>query len=595
MDEKHGICQTCLSKDRILCPLIEFRETIHNMNLYQIGNLSGSVCWECRNVLTRFMKFKLQVYEAQQILGNTTQIQHLKSLSRLETKLLINCDYQPKYDPLTVSEDILIKKEELPIDSIDSSHMYSSNSDDDEVQNDQSKNKITDTMNEGIIKNVCSVRFTEKSSIKANIKRKRRKRKILVSDNRNNNINDTQTENNIIEKTDLDILKQEIRNIDEGEMIVSSNDISIDNRVEATDSDESDGNVIDKFSTVVFTEEELLKNREEKRMQPNFKKIQYKCDMCVLGFLKKENYDVHMKKKHDESIGEHQCDICKVRYTSKLDVIRHRSQHYMCYRCKLCKYETGQIWAVVNHCRSKHRHDSKDRIHCKQCELIARTPEELAEHIKTKHTLKCDECGGRFKGKNTLRTHKIRVHAVKREFICDVCTKTFTKKSRLESHMVTHDTALAKQLSYCTTCNVQYKNIYIYRGHLRNSTNHSERNYACVECDKKFSSRAYWIQHYNFYHLQKSQFICEQCDKIFISDWRLRNHKQKYHGLDRPRDHQCNECGKKFFTLAILRGHQLTHSEQRTFMCSDCGDTFKQRPALYTHTRLVHQKMKRKK
>lgn len=58
--------------------------------------------------------------------------------------------------------------------------------------------------------------------------------------------------------------------------------------------------VKDKFVMVVFKEDEMLKNREEKRNQPNFKKIPYKCDSCVLGFTRRETFDMHMEKKHDE-------------------------------------------------------------------------------------------------------------------------------------------------------------------------------------------------------------------------------------------------------------------------------------------------------
>ncbi|KAL0803297.1 hypothetical protein ABMA28_017208 [Loxostege sticticalis] len=197
--------------------------------------------------------------------------------------------------------------------------------------------------------------------------------------------------------------------------------------------------------------------------------------------------------------------------------------------------------------------------------------------------------------KSDTRVCYAEIHVAKRDFACDICHKTFKTKSRLESHLVTHNAAAAKKLAFCATCNVQYKNIYVYRNHLRTSANHSERAYPCPECNKKFVSKVYWTKHYNFYHLQKSKFNCEICSKMFISDWRLKLHKQTQHGLSRTRDHACNVCGKKFFTLATLRGHQLTHSEHRSFMCEDCGDTFKQRPALYTHTRLVHRGVKRNK
>ncbi|KAJ2942256.1 hypothetical protein O0L34_g15804 [Tuta absoluta] len=413
---------------------------------------------------------------------------------------------------------------------------------------------------------------------------------------------------------------------------------------------ESEEEVRDKFTTVVFTEEEMLKNREEKRSHPNFKKIPFKCDSCVLGFLRKENYDLHLKKKHEESVGPYTCPVCQSRFTSQKQVSRHSSKHYVCYRCKLCKYETLEMWSVLGHCRSKHMEDRVESIHCSYCVFVAKSPEELSAHTTSEHALYCDDCGERFKARHTLRSHVRRIHRVKREFTCSLCSKAFKCRSRLESHTANHNAALAQKLAYCALCDVQYKNIYVYRNHLKTSANHAEQSckvfkcrsrleshtanhnaalaqklaycalcdvqykniyvyrnhlktsanhaeqsYKCVECSKSFASKVYWKKHYNFYHLHKSQFHCDICDKLFISDWRLKNHRQTQHGLSRSRDHHCSVCGKQFFTQSTLKAHQLTHSEQRSFMCEDCGDTFKQRPALYTHCKLVHQGLKRRK
>ncbi|XP_060808410.1 zinc finger protein 182 isoform X2 [Amyelois transitella] len=283
--------------------------------------------------------------------------------------------------------------------------------------------------------------------------------------------------------------------------------------------------LVDKFTTVVYNEEEMLKRRQEKRERPNFKKIPFKCDMCVLGFTKKDTRDQHIRKKHDENIGPYECDVCHIRSPTESSMTRHRRRHYISYSCKFCRYVTSQMWCMLNHCRVKHGADTSGRLHCTQCGAVRGSSEELDKHIRAEHTLKCDECGEKFKGKNTLRTHKI---------------------------------------------------------------------YPCTDCNKKFVSKTYWRKHYNFYHLKKSKFVCEICNKLFISDWRLKNHKQKHHGMSRSRDHDCHVCEKKFYTLSTLRAHELTHSEHRAYMCEDCGDTFKQRPALYTHARLVHQMKKTK-
>ncbi|KPJ10206.1 GDNF-inducible zinc finger protein 1 [Papilio machaon] len=405
---------------------------------------------------------------------------------------------------------------------------------------------------------------------------------------------------------DLEIIYTDTLNVNEikKEQIVENSldrDTSVEANTQITYDDKSkflkkiqkqellESKVKDKYTMIVFTEEEMLKNREEKRNQPNYKKIPYKCESCVLGFLRKETYNQHIKKRHDKNIGKYVCNICQSCYISMKSLKKHIKKHYVVYKCTLCDYETLELWSVVSHCRLKHSKDVHGRIHCQQCSVIVGTPNELSEHMQSNHLLKCNQCNEKFKGKHTLRTHKIRIHGVKRDYICDICKKTFKTKSRLESHIVSHNTILANKMAFCMECNVQYKNIYVYRNHLKNSANHSERVYECEDCKKKFASKVYWRKHWEFYHLHKSSFKCEICNKIFISDWRLKNHRQTQHGLTRSRNHCCNVCGKKFFTQSTLRGHQLTHSEERSYMCEDCGDTFKQRPALYTHSRLVHK------
>ncbi|KAI8431330.1 hypothetical protein MSG28_015875 [Choristoneura fumiferana] len=152
--------------------------------------------------------------------------------------------------------------------------------------------------------------------------------------------------------------------------------------------------VKDKFVEVEFTEEEMLKSREEKRSHPNFKKLPYHCGTCVLGFTRKENYDLHLVKKHEK-------------------------KHYHCYHCKLCTYETTELWSALSHCRTKHSADSEDCIHCPQCSYVAKTREEMAEHRKT-HTL------------------------------------AFRSRGRLEAHMAGHGAGVAARLAYCARCQVHY-------------------------------------------------------------------------------------------------------------------------------------------
>ncbi|KAJ8704898.1 hypothetical protein PYW08_012218 [Mythimna loreyi] len=595
MEETLNICLTCLSSDRNLVPVHKLTKLLHEIRFEELNESCGGICWECWSILTKFYRFKTRAKIAQETLSQTT-LEHssIKPLSTLtsQTNTLYDYQYTYTFDPLTnpkvKAEPDLIKQEiiDQSDDNIDNTSDF-----DEETEFlyiDTIKNKHTDSLKKpDIVKLSNGILVDNNSDLndKQNSLKDEELIKFTEQQNIHKDIVETEDRNKLLKKQKCLRKSQEF--IEERTTNRKLKKHKLKTKKSKRELERDARNLEEKFVKVVLSEEEMLRLREEKRNHYNFKKVPYKCDTCVLGFMRKDTYSSHMMKKHDEKIGDQVCDVCSIRFRHKLALDNHRSKHYVVYRCRLCKYEIHELISVVNHCKTKHEGDEPDRIHCTQCHVVFKTPEDLETHMQTDHSLFC-KCGIKFKDKNNLRGHINRAHSGLRDFICDICKKTFKTKTRLETHMVTHSGHLAKKLAYCQQCQVQYKNIQVYRNHLKTSAKHSE-GHPCSECNKKFRSKGYLRQHYNFYHLRKSRYKCEVCNKIFISNWRLRNHKQQYHGLSRPRNHSCNTCAKKFFTLATLRSHELTHSDQRSFMCEDCGDTFKQSAALYTHTRLVHK------
>ncbi|XP_038220512.1 zinc finger protein 28-like [Zerene cesonia] len=526
-------CKTCFSTGRTTSSITDLNILLTTLNIREIDTSNGEICWECKAVVFKFYDFKQKAIRLQNLLAASNQ-NKLKTFSSLTCKTKNIYDFEYNYEDE-------VKVESIKIELLSSEINF--------------KDENTD--------------FKTTYDISDNIDKTNHKKKNQII-NKAKSIKERILNSKIIDKIENKDLKNGIEDklIDEKELR-------------------------NKFKTIIYTEEELLLNREEKRNHPNFKKIPFKCDTCVLGFIKKDSLDLHVEKYHRQTIGAYECKICEKRFATQHNLHKHTKNHYVSHRCLFCRYETVSQHAAIIHCRDKHFEDEAGRVRCSQCDSVFTSVEELEIHM-SKHTISCQECGRYFKGKHTLRMHIRRIHNAHRQYICDSCQRTFNTKSRLESHMATHSVALAEKLSYCGICKVQYKNIYVYRNHLKNSVNHSERAYKCSHCNKIFASKLYLQKHIDFYHLLKSPYKCIICKKLFISEWRLVNHRQKHHGLARTRDHICNICGKRFYTSSTLRSHQLTHSEVRSFMCEDCGHTFKQRPALYTHYRLVHRGIKRK-
>lgn len=190
------------------------------------------------------------------------------------TKEYYDFEYTYDYDPLNThtkateqvkAEQTLIK---LEAESTKFDDRINSDSDYDEKP-------LSNVFAESIkIKNVPKEkkRFINKSSMEQNKKMKKKQKYLKMESN--------------AESNSLILIKEQQKNM---------KCFKVDKKLE-----ESKVMLNEKFETVMFTEEEMLKCREEKRNQPNFKKIPFKCNSCVTGFTKMENYELHRKKVHDE-------------------------------------------------------------------------------------------------------------------------------------------------------------------------------------------------------------------------------------------------------------------------------------------------------
>ncbi|XP_077111809.1 gastrula zinc finger protein XlCGF66.1-like isoform X1 [Ranitomeya variabilis] len=89
-------------------------------------------------------------------------------------------------------------------------------------------------------------------------------------------------------------------------------------------------------------------------------------------------------------------------------------------------------------------------------------------------------------------------------------------------------------------------------------------------------------------HTQEKSFSCSECQKCFISKSNLVRH-QRIH--TKEKSYSCSECGKCFLRNSNLVEHQRIHTNEKPHSCSECGKCFAQRGTLFYHER-IHTKKK---
>ncbi|XP_054716478.1 zinc finger protein 569-like [Uloborus diversus] len=114
--------------------------------------------------------------------------------------------------------------------------------------------------------------------------------------------------------------------------------------------------------------------------------------------------------------------------------------------------------------------------------------------------------------------------------------------------------------------------------------NTSDRSFRCMKsgCGHRFSNEENLHYHYSSHLDIGKSFMCPECREEF-EYWRgLVMHLWKEHGIDVDL-YSCSECDYKTYSFFKVDNHRKIHSEERGFICNQCGKGFKQISQLRNH------------
>ncbi|XP_071447470.1 zinc finger protein 271-like [Hetaerina americana] len=311
---------------------------------------------------------------------------------------------------------------------------------------------------------------------------------------------------------------------------------------------------------VVDLGDDSARGNERKAMSDKVKVL--KCDACGNEFDTKESIQKHVRQHGVELFN---CSLCFVGFIRKDEYERH----------SFVQHGIGPDEDKRIH--KRYNQSTMDNVQRLDSNLNAIPTGKCTYEYGDEKSRTCDICNKTFSRKSHLKSH-IAVHSKEKPYSCGLCTKSFTTKSNLNAHMMSLHTDSKRH--WCSVCFKSFARRGILRAHMTLHTGTSP--HSCTVCAKSFTTDAILKAHMAL-HTGISPHMCTVCEKAFTTDSNLKTHMLTHTGV---RPHTCSVCAKSFPTKSVLKVHMSVHVESKPYSCDICGKAFTRKYILREHTAL---------
>ncbi|KAL7730407.1 hypothetical protein ACLKA6_016636 [Drosophila palustris] len=223
------------------------------------------------------------------------------------------------------------------------------------------------------------------------------------------------------------------------------------------------------------------------------------------------------------------CNVCELKFANVELLQEHR---YSCYHYFPRISETGKRLLLP----------------CKFCAINFEYAHEIQPHYEEKHLNK------KKREKEIRNVGNPTTVGRLRQYLCDICGKSYTQSSHLWQHLRFHQ---------------------------------GVKPFVCQEenCGRKFTIRPDLNDHIRKCHTGERPYHCLVCGKRFLTGSVFYQHRLIHRG---ERRYECDECGKRFYRADALKNHQRIHTGEKPYDCPFCTKTFRQRGDRDKHVRARH-------
>lgn len=166
---------------------------------------------------------------------------------------------------------------------------------------------------------------------------------------------------------------------------------------------------------------------------------------------------------------------------------------------------------------------------CTTCEKVIKNRLTYKRHMQRHNGCRfiCESCGKPFPTLTELNMHQIASHGIGPYLQCDLCPYKAPRKLNLIEHIRLHT---GERPYTCEKCGLTFRRKAIWRKHL---IYHTEKNFQCPHCPKKFFRQCAMLSHINNIHDRLYVFMCNKCGATYAKTMTVRRHLSEKHGIPR--------------------------------------------------------------
>lgn len=366
--------------------------------------------------------------------------------------------------------------------------------------------------------------------------------------------------------------------------------------------------------------------------------IKDRCEICPKLFADTESLRIHMESFHEKN-ENFSCDFCQATFAEKSQIRKHVKIHLVKIKQEdsremiskdsqttKIKLESPEIilFNVKNEIV-----EEENRIICYEPEITIKQEDDFDENndfytyslkaidgldkklpvkqesptkrnssLNEKDEIRCKLCKDIFHNKKHFKIHFLADHVLMHN--CDLCEQEFTTQALLTRHRITHEldnhmekteieTGNKTANRYeCKECDKSFSKRQHFQNHFL--ATHTDSKFSCSQCNKSFGYKRALDHHVKVIHAKQYDFVCTHCGKSFGSNHGLGLHVEAAHvgASVSTNDKTCKTCGKSFYTTGYLKKHILAKHGEKQFECDICKKMFSFEKARDRHVKSVH-------